>query len=70
MILKLVRSSAGLFLLYDGVRGLLSPAGYRRHWQTGILTLDDMFDYASERPELTRKLALFEISAGIWLTLR
>ena len=70
MALKLVRRSAGLFLLYDGVRALLSPATYRRPWHTGILTLDDMFDYASERPKLARKLAFCEITAGIWLTLR
>ncbi len=70
MTMKLVRRSTGLFLLYDGVRALLSPAEYRRAWQTGLLTLDDMLDYASERPERARKLALLEISAGIWLSFR
>ncbi len=70
MMLKPVRRSIGLLLLFDGAGGFLSPTEYPRRLQFGPPLFDDILDYFAENPNLTRKLSLAEIALGLWLILR
>jgi hypothetical protein len=66
---KPVRRSLGALFLFDGISAFLSPVEYPRKLEFGAPMIDDMLDYFSENPKLTRRLAIAEIAIGVWLTL-
>lgn len=55
-------------MLVDGARAFLSPTEYPRSFQFGNPLIDDILDYFSENPALTRKFAAIEFALGLWLT--
>ncbi|MBV8812342.1 MAG: hypothetical protein JO033_27035 [Acidobacteriaceae bacterium] len=66
---KAARISIGALFIVDGIGAFLSPTEYPRRLQAGAPMIDDMLDYFSERPELTRRIATAEIAIGLWLVL-
>jgi hypothetical protein len=68
MTLKPFRRALGVLLLVDGALAFVSPDKYPRVFQIGSPLIDDILDYLSENPTLTRRLSLGEIAAGLWLT--
>ncbi len=66
---RAARISIGALFLFDGISAFLSPTEYPRRLEAGAPIIDDMLDYFSERPELTRRIAATEVVMGLWLVL-
>ena len=60
----------GLLLVADGAAALVRPRKYLRSLETGTPLIDDIFDYFSHKPEVTRGVSVLEVTLGFWLLLR
>ena len=68
--MKFVTRSLGLMMVLDGVSALISPREYPLELETGLPVIDDVLEYFSERPKLTRGVSVAEIALGAWLIVR
>jgi hypothetical protein len=60
----------GIVLFADGMAALNSPREYLRSLEKGTPIVDDLLEYFAKNPELTRKISLVEIAAGLLLLFR
>jgi len=60
----------GMFMIGEGVTGVLAPTRHSRLWRVGPRKLQNVTRYFEERPKLTAALAAAEIGFGVWLVTR
>ena len=62
-----LNESAGMFLIGDGVLGLLYPRQHCLLWREGPLWWRNTIDWFASHPQVTRACAATELVAGLWL---
>lgn len=70
MKLRPITRLLGIVLVADGAAALSSPRAYLQSLEKGTPIIDDLLEFFAENPDLTRKISVFEIGLGLWLTLR
>jgi hypothetical protein len=70
MKLRPISRFLGIAMLADGAAALSSPRAYLRSLEKGTPIIDDLVEFFAQNPELTRKISMFEIGLGLWLTFR
>ncbi len=58
-----------LFLIGEGVVGLLRPTRYARFWNVGPKFHREIVKFFAEHREATRVCAIAEVAFGLWLAL-